>query len=1337
MDPTPEPGAAAARRYRAFLSYSHADARWARRLSRALEGYRLPATLVGTNNRTGQALERGLGKVFRDRDEMRASPSLTDSLHAALDRSDHLIVICSPASATSPYVHEEIVAFGRFGRHDRIHAFIVAGEPHASREPVRAAEECLPAALRFEVDAQGAVTDRALEEPLAADARKGRDGPRRAVLKVIASLIDVDFDLLYRRDRRRRRQQQGALGALGAVVLAVVTVLGWQAWTGNREAAERGRRNRHDAYVAALNLAEQAHRDRDPARVIERLAEQQPADGQDDVREFAWHLLWRMYHGERATLPLNASADDNPRIAISADGATIAASAEGTVHLYDATTDRELPPLEAHDGEDITGLAFAPNGSTLITTGDRTVRLWDARAGRELRVLRQEHPAGALFVSADGTRAATAGFDAPFVVWDLTRGQSVVVENLGERGSATAVLVPDAGPIAIAYERSLVFHDAATGALLSEHRSGRGWRLAAAALSPDGRTIALAFDGGASEVRLFDRETRGERRVLAVPGTDGNDVLEVAFSADGSTVVLATGDPHWSPRQVSRVVGWDVASGRERFTLDEDATGFVSLFAFAPDGRTFATASADHGIRLWDTATGVLRNLLGHHGDRVWQISFSADGGTLATMSADGTVRRWDAHPASDALPIPHRGPDVTAVAFSRDGARIATGNADGVLSIDGAGGAAPRATVQAHTDAITAIAFSPDGRLLASSARDGSVTVRDAATLAERASRRGQAGYGSALHFDGASLVHFARQGGVVADGPGLVHAWTLGSGGAVPAWTQPANVLAVSADGRRSATIGGYDDGSGHCELRVRDARAGASRLLTRCGGSAPTFTHAALSDDARYLAVGGPDLGVPRPDDATRSRSGVLLYDLEAGGPPSVIDLDVGFSTEDALAGLVFSPDGRTLATASAADRSVRENAGAIAFTLWSVPDGVALQTFVERHDAVCGGFRGTSCARELRFSADGSRLLFVRGVRVPQAGGTEVVRYERASGERRSHAVPSRVDRLALGAGATFATLTAEGDAPVLWDADRLGPTGHVGDRRGHVAALAFRDDTTVMAATMQADGILEPAVEFWNMTTGVQLSVPGDATPASSVTLSADGRMVALQSRDSLVIRELDGWRQLGAFAATPRADPLDARAGRPALTRDGRLVATATRDSVMLWDVAAGSARRLPGEVFAAFSVDGRSAATISECSVMHVVDTATGREGKPIDAARCIGAAAFSPDGRAILTATSGGADHADARLRRVDSGQLITRLDGYVADDAIVAFSPDGRTLAAAGADGAIDLWNPVNGRRLLTLRAGRSITALAFSPSGSTLIAVSGDHVRLWRAASVPPR
>jgi WD40 repeat protein len=226
----------------------------------------------------------------------------------------------------------------------------------------------------------------------------------------------------------------------------------------------------------------------------------------------------------------------------------------------------------------------------------------------------------------------------------------------------------------------------------------------------------------------------------------------------------------------------------------------------------------------------------------------------------------------------------------------------------------------------------------------------------------------------------------------------------------------------------------------------------------------------------------------------------------------------------------------------------------------------------------------------------------------------------------------------------------------------------------------------------------------------------------------------LQSRDRLVIRELAGWHQLAAFEAMPRLDPLNPRTGGPALTRDGRLVATTTPDSVVLWNVKTGSARRLHGEVFAAFSTDGRNAATISECSVLIVLDTATGRERARIDTDRCIGAAVFSPDGRRILTATSGSADHANARLWLVDSGRALSRLDGYVADDAIVAFSPDGRTLAAAGVAGGIDLWDPENGRRLFTIRARRPITALVFSPAGSTLAAVSGDHVQLWRAS--PP-
>ena len=84
-------------RYAAFLSYSHADARWAQWLHGRLEAYRVPARLVGTPGPDGPIGPR-LGTVFRDRDELPTAGDLGTTIRAALAESAALVVICSPAS---------------------------------------------------------------------------------------------------------------------------------------------------------------------------------------------------------------------------------------------------------------------------------------------------------------------------------------------------------------------------------------------------------------------------------------------------------------------------------------------------------------------------------------------------------------------------------------------------------------------------------------------------------------------------------------------------------------------------------------------------------------------------------------------------------------------------------------------------------------------------------------------------------------------------------------------------------------------------------------------------------------------------------------------------------------------------------------------------------------------------------------------------------------------------------------------------------------------------------------------------------------------------------------
>ena len=209
--------------YRAFISYSHRDTAWADWLHKALETYRVPSRLVGATTAHG-TIPRRLHPVFRDRDELSSSPELGTKINQALAQSENLIVICSPASAASRWVNEEVLAYKRMGRAARIFCLIVDGEPNAIDLPGREAEECFCPALRFATDADGRPTAERTE-PIAADARSGKDGKPNAKLKLIAGMLDVGFDALKQREQRRQVQRMTAIAGIALVVMAVTIVL--------------------------------------------------------------------------------------------------------------------------------------------------------------------------------------------------------------------------------------------------------------------------------------------------------------------------------------------------------------------------------------------------------------------------------------------------------------------------------------------------------------------------------------------------------------------------------------------------------------------------------------------------------------------------------------------------------------------------------------------------------------------------------------------------------------------------------------------------------------------------------------------------------------------------------------------------------------------------------------------------------------------------------------------------------------------------------------------------------------------------------------------------------
>ncbi len=177
-------------RYRAFISYCHADGRLAGWLHHKLEGWKL-------------ADGSRLAPIFIDRAELAAGPDLSASVREAVADSAALIVIASPAARASHWVAQEIALFRAAHPGRPVLAALIAGEPG----------EAFPEAL---LSHEGAAI-----EPLAADFRTGRDGKRLALLKIVAGLTRQPLDRLVQRDAQSRQRRVVWITA-GALLLSLI-----------------------------------------------------------------------------------------------------------------------------------------------------------------------------------------------------------------------------------------------------------------------------------------------------------------------------------------------------------------------------------------------------------------------------------------------------------------------------------------------------------------------------------------------------------------------------------------------------------------------------------------------------------------------------------------------------------------------------------------------------------------------------------------------------------------------------------------------------------------------------------------------------------------------------------------------------------------------------------------------------------------------------------------------------------------------------------------------------------------------------------------------------------
>lgn len=188
--------------YDAFISYSHRDMDSAKWLQRRLESYRIPKSLCERGER-GSHL-----RAFRDQTDL-AGVELQQALRSELDSAEYLIVVCSPDSAASHWVNDEIEYF--ISKHDADHVipFIVDGEPE-SEDPEL---ECYPPMLRS-IDGYHFLGANVQEL-----------GKNKAFLKLLSILLDVRFNRLVDRDKQRRLRTGVIVGSLGVAIVVSLSCL--------------------------------------------------------------------------------------------------------------------------------------------------------------------------------------------------------------------------------------------------------------------------------------------------------------------------------------------------------------------------------------------------------------------------------------------------------------------------------------------------------------------------------------------------------------------------------------------------------------------------------------------------------------------------------------------------------------------------------------------------------------------------------------------------------------------------------------------------------------------------------------------------------------------------------------------------------------------------------------------------------------------------------------------------------------------------------------------------------------------------------------------------------